>query len=135
MNNFINNLLNNYPNSTSLQHYKNSFNNDWYPFASIKFGYSLCPNCDYYKGELYNNKNNIYYCKYCICFFNICKNCNSYCVVNQKFNNRAYNKLYKYLNINLSLIKIIYKYSLFEPLYCKENSNKLKFKCRRCNKN
>jgi hypothetical protein len=127
---FTNYLLDNYPNSTSLQHYKMSFNNDWYPLIHYKFGYAYCPCCTCYRGVRQISEPK-YHCGFCDSIFLICNSCIGYCQT-VKYNKIEMNKIYNYIpKLNLSLIKIIHRYSSFESLYSK--SNRSEFKCRRCN--
>lgn len=119
MNNFFEYLLNNYPNSLSIRHRKDIYNIDWYPFCSRKFGYTLTPCCQQYKGYKLND-NNLYQCYTCFEIFLVCDKCYSYCINNKRniYNNRIYTILYNSIpKLSNALIKIIYKYTLFHSLY------------------
>lgn len=141
-------LLNNYPYSQSNNHYSKIFNIDWYPIATVKYGKLLCISCDQYSGVKLNNytnslKTSTLICKKCICLFNVCKKCHSYCVIiinktNKTNKTNNYNIIYNTIvKLNSSLINIIYQYTLYDKLYLKDITNTDKSYscfCPRCDK-
>jgi hypothetical protein len=139
------NILNNYPYSASPTLNNLKYLEDWYPFSYKKYGYTQCPYCERYWGEQCKNINTktIYKCKKCEIIFMICSKCFSHCIVknnNDKYNMISYTSLYtlstyrlsNILPLNVNLIKIIHKYSIFDRFFIFNDEISYNCHCPRC---